>query len=283
MKYIFLERLKKIGYYYRKIFINSLYINILITLIIYYLQNNLKILPNSVILSLTPTLIYIILVLLIYIPIIFDILNTFKGLVVYEIIAKWFIVNKEGDISSDFKYNLYNNSDVPILEFCSDREGFYKEVNYNPNYYINNRKIITRSSKKSKRNILYHNMDIGTYIYENNLEINPALEPKEELILYRQYDVSKSEKGAFTSKGTFAGLRIFYPTNKVVMYLFSPPHYKATLLNYFVGDENGNILFQERKRQLSPKVLYGSHCICWTIIYPKTNYRYWFKYRIEKL
>ena len=283
MKYILLERLKKISYYYRKIFINSLYINILITLIICYLQNNLKILPNSVILSLTPTLIYIILVLLIYIPIIFNIYNTYKGLVVNKIIAKWYITNKEGDVSSDFKYKLYNNSNVPIIEFCNDREGFYKEVNYNPNYYINNRKIVIKSSKKFNQNIFYNDMNIGAYVYENNLEINPVLEAKEESILYRQYDVSKSEKPAFTSKGTFAGLKIFYPTNKIEMYLFSPPHYKVTILNYFIGDESGNILFQERKRQLSPKVLIGNHCICWTIIYPKKNYRYWFKYRIEKL
>lgn len=284
MKYINLERVIKFSVLYRKFILISLFINIILTSIIYYLQYKYPFLPKSLNLSLLPTYINIIIILLRYIPFVFYILRNDEGLVIKEMIIKWFIVNKDGDISSDLSYNLYNNSNVPIKKCSFDKEGFYQEVNYKPNYYINkNKKIISPSSNKFRRKTMFYNTCVDTFIYENNFEINPCIEPHEELILHRRYDVSKSEMEAFSTEGTFAGLSIYHPTNKIVMYLFSPPHYKIILLNCFTGDENGNTLLQEIKRQLPPKTIDGGHGLCWRIIYPKKNCIYWFKYKIEKL
>ena len=215
----------------------------------------------------------------------YSIKNNFNEIVVEKISARWNIMNQDGDISSDFVYRITNAANTPLIEFHPDREGFSTQVDYHPRYCIlnNMHSVDVIGHSEYERTIPVGSRQADTFYYDNTLSISPEISPKSSFELLRQYDVLGSEKLAFTDSGAYAGLRIFYQTIELAMVLNAPPHYGIELLDYYVGDENGHILYKEKKKQFPPKVNTFGSSVSWRILYPKYNLRYWLRYRLIRL
>jgi hypothetical protein len=282
-KYIHLERSKGFVTYYRKIFVESLSVTICLSIILAILQASGLLWASRWYISLMPVALYLLLMTTILIVNLIITINMFKGLLIRRIDASWYINNANGDISSDFFYNIVNASKIPIKEIVPDREGFFTEVIYQPKYSVLGNAIELKlcSLESYEEEIAFHSHNVTTKLFDAHLVLEPPLQPKEVITIQRQYDVIKSEMKAFSKIGTYAGLRIFHPTNIIEMRLYSPPHFRIVLLNYFIGDEEGVVKDTEKRKQLSPLVSEDYHFIYWKILYPKNHYRYWFNYRLE--
>lgn len=284
IKFIHLSIFKSFIRLYKKYFVDSIIIAVAISLGIGFLQSRGLFSPSYWYISTIPVLIYIIVSSALLLIQLMIISGRFRGIVIDTLDAQWMIRNEKGDIASDFKYNISNISDSPVIEFVPDREGFHADIKYLPVYFTSppNRNIKIRSFNSYKAEQSFHSIMIPTIQYEANLQFNPPIAANESFTLIRQYDVQGSEKNAFTSSGTFFGLRIFFSTNRLLMRMFSPPHYQIEILNYFIGNEIGEMPEKEKKRQLAPCVSSCGQFISWEIMYPKNNYRYWVNYSIRK-
>jgi hypothetical protein len=284
MKYISFTRFKGFTIYYRKVIISSFIASVILSAILSYIQSKLPILKPYWYFSLFPVLFYLILITLVSISQFIISFRSFRGLIIEEIIAKWNVLNSDGDISSDFLYRFYNKSNTPIKEIFPDREGFSININYNPVFTISpsNKKVILDCSSMHQKPIRYFKTPVDIIIYDIKLSIEPSIKPNEKISLLRQYDVVGSEKNAFNDIGAFAGIRIFFPTLKVKMLLYCPPHYKIEIIDYFIGDEDGNEIYTEKKKQLNPTTFNNGDHLQWMILFPKNNYRYWINYKFYK-
>lgn len=208
-----------------------------------------------------------------------------RGIIVTSMTAQWTILDAKGNIASDLKYDIVNSADVPVAEFVPDREGFHSDVMYNPEYVVfpGPRRVAIRAIKRYEVKLAFHSRQVPAIQHEANLEFDPPIKPGERIALIRRYDARRSELAAFTSAGTFFGMRIFHPTAAILMHMIAPPHYRAEVLNYYVGNEDGEVLDCERRRQAPPRRIADGRVIEWRIVYPRNHYRYWVNYRLCSL
>jgi hypothetical protein len=216
--------------------------------------------------------------------------RNFQLLSIDEIQARWFIVNPNGDIESDFFYcGVRNGAQKPTGEFRPDREGFFVPLqSFRPVYSVVNpgqvgQSVEVRSSNTHTRQILVMGSPRNVYVYEQTLAFVPPLAKHSVVSVHRSYGVSASERDAFLPEGSYAGVRNFHPARSLAQQLVAPPHYRIELISYGVTDDAEQDDLIEIKRIPRPRVHSSEALIEWKIFYPKSCFRYWFKYRLQPL
>ena len=213
---------------------------------------------------------------------------SFRSVYIDTIEGHWYFTSKTGDLSSDFTYRRVTNpSSGPVKEFRPDREGFTVDTDYQPTYHVVERSEPTQAVRvvaesAFKQTTLVDAREVRYWVYEKLLHFVPPLGQGQQVSILRSYDARGTEKDAFSPTGTYAGIRIFYPTRVVHLRLFAQPHFRIELLSHHVVNESGVESQELRVRYATPRIQANGALLEWTILYPRNSLRFVFKYRLNK-
>jgi len=281
--------LKWVAARYNRLLGGSLFVSLLVSGLIYWLQSKGR-LPNWWWVDpLLPWAIGLALVVGGLLAHRWRLHQQFHSLHIDQMVARWTICNAAGDISADFFYrDVANDSEHPESEFRPDREGFLQSVpDYKPTFQIiagsNARRISITSVAASEQDLNIKARAMKVHIYEHTIRFDPPLEGGSKASIWRSYDVKGSEAAALTASGTHAGVRVFYPTRLLRMQLRAPSHYAIECVTYDIIDHDNQSRATELRRVPAPTISDDGARLDWTILYPNSQYRYVFRYRLAAI
>jgi hypothetical protein len=87
--------------------------------------------------------------------------------------------------------------------------------------------------------MLIDGQSIDVYVYQTTIDFVPPLAIGANATLHRSYYAAGTEAAAFSSEGSYAGVKVFYPTRLVRLQLVSPAHHRIVLISCHIVNEAG--------------------------------------------
>ena len=213
-----------------------------------------------------------------------------KHNIIYEKTEYDWSISKDGDFFGRYLYQIKNISNGPIHALPIEDIGWHKL----PDKPIQNTEIRnigkTNYVLKESRGSFYETFfnwagrkdrdHFITFWYDI---LYPALQPDDSILVIKDVQGEKTDNIVFTETGGLAGFPINVPTKEAVFSYRAPPQHRFKLIvEVLVFDSSG-----ERRPKIevftpSPKLNEDASIITWRIEKPRINYRYNFRYKVEK-
>ena len=198
------------------------------------------------------------------------------------------ILNSNGDVSIHSRIIIINRDKNPII-FLS------KDIYTTPGTSIELKEPIYKSSSNTgttiservknyyDKQIKLDNKSVVHKYVDCDYEINPPLRNPSDYIKYDlEINALGHAKNAFTDKCEIDGFIVKSIARKSEFSLILVTNGKIKLIDFWIEDIQANRIEYIKNSTNSPKVINNDNQIQWIIDYPRMNYLYLFKYKIEK-
>ena len=212
--------------------------------------------------------------------------NLQRNLIYKQVEHDW-AISEKGDFSANIVYTVKNVGKTVVTVIPFDN-GYWLEKPPKLDF----RCKVLSSSKDHKiieyRNTIYESLvklffGVKAYVISWSHSINPPLGPNDEFTFEISIETPSTEKRAFSSDGTYAGIPATIPTKQARLNFSAPKGYKFELLTpKIVLDQKGNLNDDETEHTESPVLSSARKTLTWRIDNLLTEHRYCFKYKMEK-
>jgi hypothetical protein len=211
--------------------------------------------------------------------------------VMYKTIAHDWRINENGDFQGLYHYTVRNigKKAISVIPY-DDAYWLINPKKFDIKYRVcqrNGKKRIIQRFIQERSYMEWYLQLLGlrkAFHIWWSLVIDPPLEPQEEMEYELEIFTPETEKGAFEEGGTYAGIPCNIPTEEVNLVLSGPIGYRFRLLApAIVIDKSGKSISSLEEKIEKPKVAINGTSVRWLFKYPKTDCRYIFQYRLEKV
>jgi hypothetical protein len=210
------------------------------------------------------------------------------GLAFKKIVWRNHYLGANGDFLGEVEYSVKNLSNVNIVKLPAHEASWYRWHIPPPKMRTeiygegkNAYRIVSKhfnGSEDTRFDIDGKTREVTNYLWQGN--INPPLAPQKSLQYGVVIETKGTEKEAFTSDGSFAGMASFFSVDEMSCELYAPKGYRFKKETYFVRDRAG--IMKDLMGVSKPEFTDDDRKVIWTVKKPSPNMQYMIKVVIVK-